>query len=289
MQLLILAVTDIAVSLFWALGFVLVENNLLSVSKNLHFFIVFGYSGYFIMFMNRFLTIYIAFNRARVVWSLAQALQSLRKTEKDHIQDIILIWLFPSLLVGIAMIICFAAVGFEDPVVQAITGIGKKFLFEANILRFIFHLFNFVVMALLASYILWKMRSIRLDAATKVMQKNVASVAVVFCICLMPGMIRFGELAFLSDNRKTIFQTKVVTFFLVLNSGVNIFIYIALGKNFRMILFNVFTGCWQRRGRRGEIGGNQATYRKFSTSSLTDIRVISKTGRTDGIVGETSL
>jgi hypothetical protein len=68
-QLLILAVSEVAIGLTWVLGFVirlLIENQL--SSKNLTAFRFFRSYGWIIGSINRMLTVYIVFTRARIVW-----------------------------------------------------------------------------------------------------------------------------------------------------------------------------------------------------------------------------
>jgi hypothetical protein len=58
--------------------------------------------GFFNGTVNRFLLLYITFTRARILWSLRHALQSEKKTEKDHIRETILFGLIPGALLGVA-------------------------------------------------------------------------------------------------------------------------------------------------------------------------------------------
>jgi hypothetical protein len=104
-------------------------------------------------------------------------------------------------------------------------------------------------MVALACYIIWKTRRLDLDAAAKVMQKNVAGVAVLFCICHVPALIQYGEVAFqevgetmTTLNNATI-PREVTSFFWAVNNGANIFIYTAFSKQFRTTLFSVLIEC----------------------------------------------
>jgi hypothetical protein len=86
------------------------------------------------------------------------------------------------------------------------------------------------------------------SAAAKVMQQNVAAVAIVFCVCLLPSLIQYGEVGFQDEGQMITFSnsttpTQITHFFLVLNNGVNIFIYIIFGLKFRTRLFNALTKC----------------------------------------------
>jgi hypothetical protein len=104
-QLLILAFSDIALSLWWVLGFVmrlLNDNN--PLPNNIIARLLLYLYGILTGNTNRFLTIYIAYSRARIVWSLPQANRSLHKTEKDIIRETIFYGLTPSLLVGVATV-----------------------------------------------------------------------------------------------------------------------------------------------------------------------------------------
>jgi hypothetical protein len=120
-QLLILAVSDIAVSLLWAPGFVnrlLIENDV--SSQNITVFDILTAYGWFTGSTNRFLMVYIAFTRARLVWSLRQAQMSLRKTERDHIRETVLYGVVPGALFGVAqvIIITYNGVDHENPPTQ---------------------------------------------------------------------------------------------------------------------------------------------------------------------------
>jgi hypothetical protein len=289
-HLLVLAFTDTAASLVWVLGFVfclMVENN--HLSKDSFFFAILSGFMFSTVFTNRFLTLYIAFTGARVMWSLSQALRYQHKTEKDHFQDTIYSGLF-ALLVGIA--IAIAIEKFENPRVCH-TG------FNSTVKHVNFQTFHVVGFFLILCCIVVKMRRLRLDAAVKVMKKNVAVVAIVHCICLMPAMGQYGELAFSTNCENShIISTEVVSSFHVLNSGIDIFIYITFGEEFRMVLFNILTEYWQSQrgeisgsmkwGSLGEINGTQGNYREFVGSTLAVARVVLE-GRESGAVSETIL
>jgi hypothetical protein len=104
----------------------------------------------------------------------------------------------------------------------------------------------FVLMVILASYILWKTHRLDLDVCSKVMQKNVAAVSFLFCVCLIPTMIQHGEVAFPWDGKlitylETTVSLEISSFFGALNCAANIFIYMAVSKKFRTTLFDIFT------------------------------------------------
>jgi hypothetical protein len=267
-------------SLYWALGLVvrlMIESNLLAKDKNAYNY--WRYYFHLIAPINRVLTLFIAFNRARIVWSLRQAHQSLHKTERDHIKETVLFGLFPGVLLGIAL-----------TAIRAKSLDAKSMKLYYNYSRFFAYLFFNVVMASLAFYIILKTRRLNLDASTQVMQRNVAAVAVVFCICHLPYMIACGKKLFLSGS----FPSAVNHFFLALNSNCNILIYIILGKTFRRRLLNVLTECWQRKGRRERGSGGRGVemgYTEETTSGgpwfpLTITRVASE-GMVKAVVNET--
>jgi hypothetical protein len=72
-QLSILALTDVMVSMFWAVGFIvrlLMESDL--IAKDINTFNHLAYYFDFIAPINRVFTLYIAFNRARIVGCFSQ-------------------------------------------------------------------------------------------------------------------------------------------------------------------------------------------------------------------------
>jgi hypothetical protein len=101
-------------------------------------------------------------------------------------------------------------------------------------------------MASLAAYILVKTHRLKLDATARIVQKNVAAVAFVFCVCHMPAVIHYGEIALQKEGELiTHFNStvliEIVFFFVAVNNTANIFIYVAVGKKFRTTLFDMFT------------------------------------------------
>jgi hypothetical protein len=99
LQLLILAISEVAASLFWALGllyFLIIENT--SLSKNPTVYMVLFRFGYISAGLSRVLTLYIVASRVYVMWSFRHAHRSLQKTEKDHIRETILFAVLPGLL-----------------------------------------------------------------------------------------------------------------------------------------------------------------------------------------------
>jgi hypothetical protein len=102
-------------------------------------------------------------------------------------------------------------------------------------------------MASLASYIIWKTHCLNLQAAAKEMQRNVAAVAVVFCISYLPATIYWGELALSSKGKSSLpYVPEISNFFLAVNSAVNVFIYLAVGKSFRKKVLQLICQCGQR-------------------------------------------
>jgi hypothetical protein len=180
-------------------------------------------------------------------------------------KETVLFGLFPGVLIGIAVNV-FRSKGLDAEGLE---------IYHVSI--FFAYLFCNVVMASLAFYIILMTHRLNLVASAKVMQKNVASVTIVFCICHVPSMMFLGKLAFPSDMIDI--PRQVFNFFLALNSCCNIFIYIALGKTFRTTLFNVLTECWQRGGRRGggegrrgqRRGGRKVEERKAALVNVTRV------------------
>jgi hypothetical protein len=215
----------------------LVENQL--SSANLTVVIIFSAYGLITGFANRGLTLYITATRAQVVWSLRQAQLSLKKTERDHIRGAVLWGVLPGALGGVALII----VKISYPKVYSIIFLSVSII-------------SVVMMTVLASYILWK--SQRLDAVTRALQQQVALVALLFFACNMPcllssaeGLLSMAEGIFHSIPIVffgTPITVEIVQSFKAANSAVNIFIYMAVGKQFRNTLFEIFST--KPRGRR---------------------------------------
>jgi hypothetical protein len=221
------------------------------------------------------LTLFIAFNRARIVGSFSQANQHLHKTERDHIKETVLFGLLPGVVISIPLTVILAKV--SDPESMKINNVSNFFAYLV---------FN-LVMASLAFYIIFKTHRLNIDKSAKVMQKNVAAVTIVFCICHVPWTIFSGKLAFPSDI--ITIPTEVFNFFSVLNNSCNILIYVGVGKKFRTTLFKVLIECWQRggrrEGRRVEIRGIQGNHR-CQGIPLTVTRVVPE-GRDVAVVNKT--
>jgi hypothetical protein len=227
----------------------------------------------FVAPINRVLTLYIAVNRACIVGSFSQASRHLHKTERDHIKETVLFGILPGVVVGIASIVIRAKVD-EDSV-------SIKYLTVSQFFTYL--IFN-VVMASLAFYIIIKTHRQIVNESGKVMQKNVAAVAIVFCICHVPYLIVVGKLAFPSDMITIPFE--VASFSLALNSTCNLIIYLALGKTFRRRLFDVLTECRQRGGSRGGRRGRRTVTQGTPTGcqgiALTATREVPE-GREAGV------
>jgi hypothetical protein len=235
------------------------------LSKNWVVFGVLGFYGWCIGSVNRFLTVYITFTRARIVWSLAQANRRLHKTERDHIRETIVCGLTPGVVWGVATAMCMLVFSkIQTDQSNIIQQISLKIEIQAYHNFVLFGFFAIVccnmVVVSLATYIFWKTYHLRLDDDSHVMQKNVAAVAFVFCVCHVPMPIRWGELAFQSEaamnawNNSTM-PIEISNLFLVVSNGANIIIYTAFGKNFRTKLFDVLFSCRQRRGQGSEKDG----------------------------------
>jgi hypothetical protein len=136
-QLLILAVSEAAASLSWALGmayFLLLENT--SLSRNSTVYILLLIYGGICEKLTRFLTLYIAVSRGSVLWSFRLAHQNLQKTEKAHICETILYGVL--LFVGGSII----------------SGVINAFFISINLIV------DNVMIALLATYIIWKTHTV---------------------------------------------------------------------------------------------------------------------------------
>jgi cytochrome bd-type quinol oxidase subunit 2 len=172
-------------------------------------------------------------------WSFRQAQLSLHKTERDHIRETVLYGVVPgALLGGVQSII------FKYTYNKIASANPSELQNQASVVFSI--AFCCMMMATLASYILWKTHLLNLSMAVKSMQKNVAAVALVFCICLIPMLIISGEVAFQSAGKvitflDTTISLEIAWFFIAANHGVNIFIYTALSQKFRTTLFDLLS------------------------------------------------
>jgi hypothetical protein len=112
--------------------------------------------------LNRILTLYIAVTRARVVFSLRQAHQSLKKTERDHIRETTLCGLLPGMIfggyLGIRVLVdgisTNAALLRENLTVSPLVENDRNGAFGG----FFWSLCVSLVMMSLACYILWKVQ-----------------------------------------------------------------------------------------------------------------------------------
>jgi hypothetical protein len=112
-----------------------------------------------------------------------------------------------------------------------------------------------------------------LDEASKVMQRNVAAVAFVYCATQIPGIIQCAEMAFQSEKMITFIDTnmpyEVTQFFFALNSVLNIFVYMLVGKKFPRIFFTMLTDCRQKERR----GGQRVHTRAVPSSEVTETKL----------------
>jgi hypothetical protein len=246
-QLLILAVTDVAFSMWCVSGFVyrvLIEQLFLPKNVTITVYHIFWACGWISASTNRVLTLYITFTRARIVWSLSQANQSLRKTDRDHIRETLLYGVFSGALLGIAQFIINKY--FTDQYARG-HQTGRDGIRNSARIDFLGVICPLVVMASLAFYILGKSHRLNLDATARVMQKNVAAVALLFCLCHLPMLIQVGEVAFQSEGKTityldgTTIPLEMNSFFCVVNNAADIFIYVAVGAKFRTTLFGILT------------------------------------------------
>jgi hypothetical protein len=232
-QLLILAISETAASLSWPLGLVYClfrENGLLGHDKTL-LIILFSYGG-FCSGVSRFLTLYIAASKVYVMWSFRHAHRNLQKTEKDHIRETILFGILP---------------GGASSLVLGVTSA----LTSVSVVNFGYICVLVVVIAFLASYMLWRISRMDVEfalctnsSAAKVMQKTIVAVTFFFCFCHIPVMIENGELAFNAKVLSSIPAIKeLAQFFYVSNYACNFFIYMAFGKTFRRNFSELFIKC----------------------------------------------
>jgi hypothetical protein len=160
-HLLVLAVTDLVLSLYYAVGFMLrllMENN--HISKSWITILTFMSIGVFSGTMNRILTLYITFTRALIVFSLRQANLSRNKSERDHIRETLSCGLVTGAVFGVAVGIAVFTGGISTYAVVSSGNLTVSQLFQNKQYGafgpFFFGLFVNVAMAALATYILWK-------------------------------------------------------------------------------------------------------------------------------------
>jgi hypothetical protein len=158
--------------------------------------------------------------------------------ERDHIRETVLYGVVPGALFGVASSII---INYTN---NKIASINLTELRTQACIVFAVHVCLVGVMATMASYILYKTHRLDLEATARAMQKNVAAVALVFCICLIPMLIMYGEVAFQSVGKEITFDDtsvswEIVWFFFVGNHAVNIFIYATVSTKFQNTLFNI--------------------------------------------------
>jgi uncharacterized membrane protein len=138
------------------------ESSLLS--KNWIAFMAWLGYGLFIGSVNRFLTLYITFTRARLVWSLRQAQKSLKKSEKDHIRETVFLGIIPGVLLGVAFCIPYAlriaAFSSGNQLVSQFTPTPRSRRMAFKL--FLGFLGLILVMVSLPCYILWKTRRLNI-------------------------------------------------------------------------------------------------------------------------------
>jgi hypothetical protein len=108
------------------------------------------------------------------------------------------------------------------------------------------------------------------------MQKNVAAVAIVYCISHVPSIIRYGEVAFQSEDKMitlndTTVPSEIMNFFVIVNNAINLLMYVLLGEKFRKTLFTVLTECRQKR-RRGQMVGTLGISNQVQETSQIQVQ-----------------
>ena len=159
------------------------------------------------------------------------------------------LWL-ETLVYGI--VIGVAVSGLRCGVFQALMHNGWQS--AASITIMVYLMVIVIVMAILAIYIIIKTREGRerggrerggstssssLSTSKDEFANMVAAVAVVYCLCEIPFFVDVFHFAFVTDRISIL---RIITdFFVVLNSSVNIFIYLAFSRGFRRTFFQLFS------------------------------------------------
>ena len=188
--------------------------------------------------VNRWLTLYITFQRAKVIWGVQRARNIGEKTLKR-----------------IAVELCAYGILGSLPLCLVCAGlIALLNYFRVNepfsVACMIVYPVLITVMSLIAIYILIqtdKMSAVSSEEGKRSLaefQNQVAVVAIAFCACQFVSIVRNGILAFNPRGADLVRSWNLDlcnNFLNIFNSTINIFIYLVVSKNFR----KAFVSLWK--------------------------------------------
>ena len=241
-HLLCLALSDISVGLSFIWGAVLgLTCDSLTESPPCARSFVFFKTGFFLTTsFNRVTTLYVTVVRAIATTNVRSALRSGSESPRRTFVEVTISGVFGGILVFLAgcglVRLLRTRLGDKDPV-------DTVFL--------IFFIVYTVSMAAVASFIVFKLKTLnhsplssgaRLNTADdlgKMVAPRVAVVALVLCLSNVVGIVYWAIVVFARNSAEIVTETNLtfwLNFSLILNSSVNLFIYIAVSAKFRTAL-----------------------------------------------------
>ena len=241
-HLLCLAFSDISVGLSFVWGAILglTCDSVTESPPCARSFVLFKTGFFLTTSFNRVTTLYITIVRAIATTNVRSALRSRSESPRRTFTEVTVSGVLGGILVFLAgcglVRLLYTRLGDQNPV-------DTVFL--------IFFVVYTVVMAAVASFIVWKLWTLnnspllsgaRLNAADdlgKMVAPTVAVVALVLCLSNLVGIVFWAIVVFSRNSAEIIAKTNLefwLNFCLILNSSVNLFIYIAVSAKFRTAL-----------------------------------------------------
>jgi hypothetical protein len=242
-HLLFLAASDILVGATYAAGsvwFLLLSEASLNASFVLHFKIWYCVL-IIVIFVNRWLTMFIAAKRAQGVFSVAQGLKVMKKTPKENAIETFGFGILAAIVQALGICGVFWTTYFED---------NKR---SYSIVSASYFILLTIVVTIFTAFIIYKVRQNVLKSplaicpdATLVIeyQKLVTGVSIVYCITNFVFLAVFG-LNLISNGLNQMLKSSmsvIVNF----NSSVNIFVYLFFSPNFRKTLWGLLCSVQER-------------------------------------------
>ena len=196
--------------------------------------------------LNRWLTLYITLERTKAVWTVTGGVKADKKTKNRVLWELSLYGIAGSIPLWL---VCWGLIKLLDALnVREPFSVGCLIVYPILI----------TAMVIMAAIILYQTKSTNVRRSTSEIvtsrrnadpiaefQKQVASVAFVFCSCQVLSLVRNGLIALDSHGPQKVGDYHLDTlnaFLNIFNSSINIVIYVVVSPNFRRISKK----CWKK-------------------------------------------